>query len=716
MTDSVALASDDDVSIAEVVVTAQRRTERALDVPISMAAFSGEELQSRGLVSTSDLLTTAPNVNLTSGTGSTQDASVSVRGIGTLAFTDADQAIGVYMDDVFIGSTGGIDFDLSDLERIEILRGPQGSLYGRSALGGAINVVPNAPQPENDLGVAMAIGEHDTRRARVVGNVALSDRVFVRASAGWRKYDGWIHNDFDGVDALTGETLPVTNPLPDGNETLAGRLALRALLNDFWTLTVSGDHLEDEGQTVPYADVEVLKRRHAANIAVPQMSERQISSATAKLEYGGDSVRFQSISAYREVNRETRGGQFQPTAFYAKGMERRQDQLSQELRLLGSQDGGLEWIAGLFYFESSEFSRSFFGFPQGYAPLPAGYTEASVATIDTKSYAAYLEGTYPLADRLKATLGLRYGYDDKSIDYSHDNSIGLPFTIFSTRALGHQQSTSFDDVLPKLTLTYALHSDANVYLSTAKGYKAGGFQVQFAGAPSATMPPDLEYAQETGWNYEVGLKTSLWDRRASLSLSAYYFDWTDQQVSIYEFDDSGVSGFVRIANAPKSRSMGAELELAAQPTAHLSLRAGVGYVDSEFRDYPNPSAGIASANGNSQPNVPSLTADVGGEYEIPLSFGEIKLGLDASHRGSQFADVLNSYEMDSYTLLNARIGLHASDNRWSVYLMGKNLNDEHYITFAYQDFSVFGERQVSGVPGMGREYSLEVQWRLRGDE
>lgn len=709
-----AQAADDDVSIAEVVVTAQRRTERALDVPISIAAFSAEDLRSRSVVSTTDLLSTAANVNITSGTGSSQDASVSVRGIGTLPFTDADQAIGVYVDDVFVGSTGGIDFDLADLERIEILRGPQGSLYGRSALGGAINVVSNAPQPETEVGVVAAVGEDNMRRARLVGNVALTDSIFVRGSVGWREADGWIRNEFSGIDALTGETLPVTPRLPDGNETKAGHLALRALLNEQWTLTVSGDYLEDEGQTIPHANVEILKDRRAAEIAVPQATQRQMDATTAKLEYAGDALQFQSITGYRSVDRDTDGGQFQPTAFYAKGLNRRQHQLSQELRLIGGDAAALSWIAGLFYFESSEFNRSYFGFPQGISgQLPPGYTEASEAGIDTKSYAAYLEGTYPVTDQLKLTLGLRYNYDDKSVDYSHDNNLGFPFTLFATRALDHQQDATFDDVLPKLTLTYALNPDANVYFSTAKGYKAGGFQVQFAGSANAAEVPDLEYGEESGWNYELGLKTSLWDRRASLSLSAYYFDWTDQQVSIFEFDDTGLSGFVRIANAPKSRSIGAELEFAAQPTSALTLRAALGYVDSEFRDYPNPSPGYASANGNEQPNVPKLTADVGAEYDFPLSFGSLKLGVDASYRDSQFASVLNTYEIDSYKLINARIGIADDDERWAVYVVGRNLADEHYLTFAYDAFSVFNEPIVLGVPGMERQFSLELQWRFR---
>jgi iron complex outermembrane receptor protein len=681
----------------EIVVTAQRREERLQDVPISVSAFSGEAIEAAGFRDTRDILVSTPNVDFTTnGRGFASSADISIRGVGTIV-RDVDQPVAVYLDEVFLGTSAGVNLSAVDLERVEVLRGPQGTLYGRNALAGAVNYVSREPVNRPEGSAEISYGNYEYMQMKATGNLPLAgEKLMARANVSYTQRDGTVENLATGTDI---------NDL----DNVSARLQLKSNISDALTLKLAGEYSRDKIVASSVAPRSIA-REHQNNMFAPFEEQRDIIGASARLTYDAERFQLISISGYRAVEDSYLGSYQAPTDLAVLGGEPASDQrqFSQELRLVSTSEGPLKWVVGAYYFDETNDLTSYFEF-HGLAPImsflfgdptgsmiPVGYNERSDARLNNEALAGFGELSYALTDRMEATIGARYGEETREMAYSHVAAPFLGFGIFAP-----PQSFEVDDTLssflPKLTLSYRVSDDAMVYGTVSKGYKSGGFSnsylpsaVDANGAPIVGTPTNeqlranYQFDPETLWNYELGFKTAWMGNRLVLNGAAFFMDWRDQQLSTY------VENVFRISNADKTRSYGAELELAARPTDALAFNLGVGYNDSSFRGdtivrHPLTSAPTLAA-GNRQPNSSRITANLGAQYTANVGPDlRMPFRLDVVHRSSQFFDPLNLPELHqpAYQVVNLRAGLET--DRWAITLFANNLTDEDYITSGYAD-------------------------------
>ena len=507
-------------TVDEVVVTAQFRREAPVDVPISIRSFDAADIKARGAFDSTDLFRQAANVNFVSQTGSSALSTVSIRGVGSVV-QGVDQSIAVYIDDVFIGSPASINYDLFDAQRVEILRGPQGTLYGRNALGGAVNIIPTAPKRVFEGGALVSYAEDDQVRAEGVVNAPLGDRAAIRASGSYLNNDGGLYNtvtrrDIGGVESGFGR--------------VAGKVELAPWLSS--TLSIDGGREVLDGPV--YGQVGVIAEDRRAGVATPGKQRRELFGSTLKSDADLGFAHLVSITAYRAVKVDFFGGEF---ASFNDGARlyfaRPQNQVSQEFRLV-SNPGRFRYVAGAFYYLSHDRDRTGETFTTGinFGPtftLPP-FTEGSSSRTTTESIAGYGEATYDVLPKLQVMGGLRVSRDEKTTTYTHANSLPFAFS-FAPTVNNLREERDYPEVTPKIQARYLFSDRASAYATISRGYKAGGFQVEFAATPTdAAGRPNLQYKAESLVNYEVGYKASLLDRKLDLSVAGFYLDWDDQQV------------------------------------------------------------------------------------------------------------------------------------------------------------------------------------------
>lgn len=720
---SVDPEASESAGVAEIVVTAQRREERLQDVPISVTAFSAAAIESAGFRDTRDILVSTPNVDFsTSGRGFASSADISIRGVGTVV-RDIDQPVAVYSDDVFLGTSAGVNLSALDLERVEVLRGPQGTLYGRNALAGAVNYVSREPQPVPEGSVELSYGNLDYTQVKAVGNLPVAEeRLMVRGAVSYTKRDGTIDNLATGTDI---------NDL----DNLSARLSFKSQLTDALTLKLSGEYAKDN-ITASAVSPRSIAARHENNLFRPFDEDRKIYGATARLVYDAEGYQLMSITGWRSVEDSFLGSYQAPLDLALQGGSPASDQrqISQEFRIVSTGDRRVNWVLGAYYYDESRTLGNVFEFHQlatlmSYAfgdmtgtMIPQGYSERSYAKLGTEMMAGFGEVNFAITDRLKATVGARYGHEKKDMDYAHVATPYLGFPVF-----GPPQAFSVDDssnnFLPKLTLDYRLSSDAMLYATVSKGFKSGGFSSSYlplprdssgnpiTGTPTqAQLRDNYEFDPETLWNYEVGVKSAWLDNRLVLNGAAFYMDWKNQQLTTY------VENVFRISNADKTRSYGAELELVARPTSMLALNVGLGYNDSVFRGdtiVQHPLSGApTSAAGKRQPNSSKLTGNLGAQL-TPIVGPNLRMPLrvDLIKRSSQYFDALNLPQLrqPGYTVLNLRLGLET--DRWAVSLFANNLTNKDYFTSGYADSlqSILNFLNDFGLyPARGDEFQVAV--------
>lgn len=650
-------ASDGETTLLETItVTAQRREQEAKDVPVSLRVFSREDLEERIAKRLEDAFAATPNASMTSQRGGNDASSLSIRGVTTTAF-GADPSVGVYVDDVYIGNDNGFNARMADFEQIEILRGPQGTLYGRNAVGGAVNIRTGSPElGVNSATIQTGVGTDGLVFGSTTANVALGENAAARVSLFGDRSNGWVSNGQGGPDFMN---------LDD----FGGRAKLLYRPTDDWEVEFSADYAKDKGSKSGYGPFDTVWE-DGVDIAVPFVDETENYGASLKSTWQMDFGELVSVTAWRGAKGAGGGGNFAPIVFQSASYEREYDQFTQEVRA-NSEGERFDWTLGGFLLSSKEkrFETSGF-FPAlppdflfpGQPALPANYVEGTHSDVDSLSAAAFGDLTWHATDRLDVIAGARLSYDRKAIDYEHGSTLG-PIAFFAP-ALATSPTVDGFDVSPRVGVTYALTDDIKAYATIARGYKPAGFNISFA--PTT----DIGYDAESAINYEVGLKGEALDGRIGYALSAFYFDWRDQQV--YSF----VDGQLFIGNAPKSRSYGAEAEINAEVADGLRLYAGVGLLDARFVDYPNALSGT-DESGNWQPFASKFSASLSAEYTRPIT-GDIDLVARADYdwRSSFFWDTANQIKEPGYGIVNVRVGIETE--RWAFSVFAQNLFDQEY--------------------------------------
>jgi iron complex outermembrane receptor protein len=690
-------------TIAEIVVTAQRREENLQKVPISMSAFNGETLKEQGVTRASDLTSLVPNLGVFTIFGDAQQPSFSIRGIGLFSFSDSfEPPVGMYVDEVYKASGVGQAALLFDVERVEVLRGPQGTLFGRNTTGGLFNITTRKPTVQSEFSGQVQLSSYNDIVVEAAGGGPLSDTARVRLAARYNTNDGWSK----GLDGRR----------YDDTDTFAARASADLDLGDSVNTLLTASYSRADQNTpgfgvTGYLDPTTgqlcaIDRIRAGGCVSPSLGglsgqdlggfrpgrtpgktassfglqPRQFVKATGvssrvKVEIS-DTVSLTSVTAYEKVSKYY----FEDLVLFSGGFTMNDKTFTQELRL----DGGSEratWVAGLYYFNDVKRLGSFDPNPD------TGFV--SSANQKTESWAVFGQTAYELFPELSLTAGLRYTNEDKSIHYTTDFGLDA------------QRSNSEGQLTGRIGLDYQVNSELMVYGSASSGYKSGGFNGQFVFSEAALDPVE----SETLISYEAGLKADFWGGRARLNAAVFHYDYRDIQLGIYVRLPTG--GFATLLrNAGDVSVSGAEIDLAVNPTTNLRLTGGIGLLDSKFQDSNsvNNSGVIYDLKGKSLPLSFPISFNVSARYGLELAGGDGWLRVDYSWKPDHYFSTDNSKREggEAYGLLNLRAGWDAPEGGLGVEVFVDNATNQRYLTFAAdqtQDFGVFtwGRPRWAGV-------------------
>ena len=684
---------------SEIVVTAQKRSQVITDVAASISAFSSSMIEDRGITDLDALQQQVPSVALGNSLGAAQ---VSIRGVGWTINTGAGEpGVAVHLDGIYESRPALADIAQFDMERIEILRGPQGTLYGRNATGGTINFISAAPTSEFEGYARFGFAEYKEVRTEAVLSGPISDNIRARAGI-TRTYRGdpFIPNvvpgekgigvrrnfgakgriDIDFSDRFTGEfgVLYVDENSIDGGFIARGPVSDAQLYVNPVFSTVERRFGPDEmAANDPMIDREAYQLRGTLSFDLNEnLTLKSMTGYTDidnYVEVDGDQIGVNSSLIFNDYTSKA---------------------FSQEFNLSGDY-GALQFVAGAFYFdEKYEGSQNVdfytdvnLGLPAAllgldpdvvgpFVPLlifPAGTELIQAYTEKRKSYAGFADVTYSFTDQLSLNVGARYSRDEVKLNQTQGLSTGLTCEGLMTEA-------DFNAFTPAATLKFEPTPDSNIYGKVSKGYKSGGINFGTCGD---------EYDPEKVTAYEIGAKAIVMDGMLSFSTAAFYYDYEDLQV--YQLVPLSLGGGTFIDNAPKARIKGAEFDLTLRPALGLTLNFGGAYVDATFREYFNVDsedlAGVLQdLSGNRISRSPKFTGNAGIQYEAPeiSGLGTFTLRGEMYHSGSQYFTEFNlpKDKSESYEVYNAFVKLSTIDDQFEIKAYGKNLTDKRYINFS----------------------------------
>ncbi len=729
-----------------VIVTARRREEDLQDVPAAVSVVGGDLLDKSYTVNTQGLTQLVPSLYYNS--ANPRNTAYTIRGLGsnTLSISAANDGIepgvGFYIDQVYHGRPATAAFDFSDIEQIEVLRGPQGTLFGKNTTAGAINITTRGPTFEPEANAEISYGDYDYIQAKAsVSGPLFGDTVAGRLSGVITQRDGVIQNVRTGQDlntlnnyALRGQLLFV--PFEDL------RIRLTADVSDLDSVCCTQVHLR-VGQSLrgagrqypalaanlpaslggPYAPPSTDVYDRLSDIDADLRIDTQDGGLSAIVDYDLGPVALTSVSAWRywdwdvANDRDYTGVPIQLT----QRIPSRQDQYSQEFRVASTGDGPLSYVGGVYFFSQKITGRptSVYGpaaaywllnpanFPGATIPrdpalgqtLLDGYGQRGDTSFKMKSYAAFGEANYAFTDRLTATLGLRYTYEDKEGRYATQVFGGVPAPAGSQLAAAKlsifrpQSYTAADDggsLSGRANVSYQFTDDLLAYASYSRGFKSGGLNM--SGLPlDAQNNPALATAvieDETNTTYEVGLKSSWLGDRAILNLAGFWTTVEDFQANIVSsLETAAIRSYP--SNVPEVRVRGVEADGEILLFDGFTLRASVAYADGENTDYPNGPCPIevqtaatvaCDLTGRSLSGLSLWSGMIGFDYELPLGDGALVIHSDTSARSGYNSDASSSRYtwIDGYSLTNASVGYRFNAG-WEVSVFARNLFDEDYI-------------------------------------
>lgn len=688
------------VVLEEIVVTAQRRAESMQDTAVSISALTGTDLKDAGIGRLEDASSALPNVYI--GPRDLRTTSITIRGISAdLNNPGLDQSVGVYVDGVYMGRAATINSNLFDLERIEALRGPQGTLYGRNTVAGAVNFITRKPTAEARTAGSLSIGNYGAARANAVTSGALTDTLFASISASLDTRDGLVHNkatgtDLDDVNGSGGRLTLVYDPGGDVDVTL------RADASRDRTHSGAFDILKNGVMAgTPLADADPYDR--TVNQSTDTTQKRDVYGASAELNWRAEPGTLTAITAGRGYKWDNiQENDYTVLDMLDTGIKEKQSQLSQEVRFASDAAERFSYVVGAFYFDQQLDTISKVQVGTDLGIYPKRVPVSIYADVNTKSYAAFGRATYRLTDSVNIAAGLRYTYEEKKVDFKQD---GDPYGAIAGSIPRRLIKGDEDKVSPSLTLEWRPQEDMLTYASYSQGYKSGGFNIY-----SITATDDASYKPENVDNYEVGLKSEFLDRHLRFNAAAFFMDYRDLQQNQLVTTAGGISRF-QTANAAKVESKGVELELTAIPMQELQVTVNYGYVDATFTSYPNATAKGADYTGNHLALAPAHTFSAAAEWTRPLVNDlEFYLRGEVSYRSRIYFASNNTFDDPGLTLLNARAGIGPESGAWRITFWGRNLTNETYAINQFEGAVLSG--QVVQALGTPRTYGVELSFQF----
>lgn len=735
-TDTGTAAANEVIETGDIVVSARRRDERAQDVPISLSTVGESVLTTTSLSNLNEIASLVPTLSIR-GTNP-RNMYVNIRGLGSNSTQNDGLEIGVgtYVDDVFYSRVGSSQFDLIDLAQMEVLRGPQGTLFGKNTTAGAINITTRAPSFIPELRAETSYGENGHRQIRAsASGPVIDDLVAVRLTGSYREQDGYTLNAFNGEKLGGSEDTSVRGQIliqPSHN------LDLRVIADyskhksssqgsswlDYFTTYDNGEtianNILDRVERLDYDHPNAFgsPSERVVNLDAPTTSSMDSYGISLKADLDLDWGVLTSITAARRWNwspnndTDGTGLDINPKG----GTANKQRQFSQEVRLASQGERTIDYVVGLYYFQQTINALSQYRLGADYAAWnnPSanrdlaifaydGFQADSAARPTTKSYAAFGQATWNISNAFTLTGGLRFTHESRKASYDQYAVAGNDIALLDNAADRNQviawrntlypevsyfRETNDNALTGQISAAYKLTPDALLFASYARGAKSGGVNV-------GVLPAGIDglVAQEKVDAYEIGLKTQFLDRRVTANFAAFWTDVTDYQAAIAEQIGETTSVRRYISNIPGVRSRGFEADVTVNPVRGLSVSGSFAYTDATYKEYTNAQAApelrnvsqLQDLSGYEIPNISKYSYTVALDYVRPITASgdtELYLRGDFNHRsGFYTGNTYSAYgQTPGYGLVNARVGVRFEDGRYDLSLWAKNLLDNEYFT------------------------------------
>ena len=719
VTPAVSLAQDsgaaDSVSIEEIVVTARRREESLQDVPIAVTAFSADQLQKIGATDITALQQTTPNLTLQVARGSNSTLIAFIRGVGQQdPLWGFEPGVGLYIDDVYVARPQGAVLDIYDIQRIEVLRGPQGTLYGRNTVGGAIKYVTTRIGQDAKFNARVNLGSYQQRDIILSGGTPITDTLSIGGAAAMYRRDGFGQNLVTGAEHYNKDVKAFRGTVEwSPSDNLFIRLA-GDILND--DSNPRHGHREAPGLGLAAGET-VLPDEYDTRAGVGDVNSVETKGLSLLAEWTlSDTLTFKSITAWREGDTETLiDFDNSPSAALDVPGYYDDSQLTQELQLVYAGER-LSAVGGVFYMDASA---------SGAFDTILGLANLSIATsgsVKTESVAAYADVSYKVTDRFSVSVGGRYTQDEKEGDVYRQNFTGIRTPLFGNAAAvpgllrtRYANSREFSEFTPRFSASFEPSDAWTLYASWGKGFKSGGFDMR---GDAYIFPGTVDgYEPETVETTEVGVKTSLADNRVRINAAVFSSDYKDQQITSQFAVGAAVVSFVD--NAGQSSIDGIEIESSVAFTDSLSASLQVGYIDAKFDEFVtfDPVTGTRRnlADQRAFQNTPEWTGSLSLNWNH--SFGDrgvLTIVPAVSFRDDyQLFEAANpAIDQKAYELLDLTATWTSADDKFSVSASGRNLGDERYRVGGYVfPGALFGNVQ-SGFYGPPRTYTLSLAYRF----
>ncbi|WP_174273550.1 TonB-dependent receptor [Sphingomonas bacterium] len=755
--------------VEDIVVTARRREETAQNVPVALSVVSAEALTRSGSININQIQQLVPSLQVTA--TNPRNSVINIRGLGansSIAVDGLEYGVGFYVDGVYYARPGQAQFDLIDLQQIEVLRGPQGTLFGKNTTAGAINVTTRLPSFDPEFVGEATFGTYAYHQVRASGSFPLiDDKLAIRLTFADTHRDGFLTNLYDGSDAQNYDNTTIRGQLlakPAENLTvrLIGDYARQA---QHFALTIFDGYFTTYGNGAPIAN-NIIDRAARTGYALPSynafarlgnsdapfQANMKSYGVSGQVDWDLGSATLTSVTAYRwwdwYPKNDVDGTSL---SINVAGQQiNHQRQFSQELRVASDGSHKVDYVAGVYYFwqvvrgyGDTAYGPDYARWNLNPATTPAatiantnlalnGFAAKSFSNPSTKSYAAFGQLDWHLADRLTLTTGLRYTHENKKGVFNQFWVAGVdPATLPAAQAaavlatrnafnpiLNFSAKDSADALTGLATLSYKVAPDVLVYGTYSRGNKSGGLNLTAGGAFRPVVDPEKVNA------YEIGLKSQFLDRRATLNLAAFNTEIRDYQASITEPIAGTTSVIQYIANIPKVRSRGIEGDFAFAVSRWINLSASAAYADAKYVTFTNsPQAAerlnvsaIQDLSGQRLTNAPKFVYTLAADVAQPIGdvgrFGAIQAygHADFAHRSSYNTAATNSIYgiIPAYGLVNARIGLRTENGRWDLSIWARNLFDkDYYISRSGANYGL-----ITGLPGEPRTLGVTLRTKL----
>jgi len=683
-------------SLEEIVVTAQRRVQSLQDVPIAISAVSAETIEQEDIHDLTDIATRVPG--LTFSPFAPGQSIIALRGVSSNDDgAGTDNSVAVFVDGVYSGRVSNVNPEIFDAEAVEVLRGPQGTLYGKNTIAGAIVIRSKKPNVEEFSGkVKLDVGNFSRRNFSAYINGPLSEKWAGKIAVATRKRDGWVDNvvlnkkqkDEDSKSARA--QLLYTG---DNSEVLFSVDISELDVEDMARIPLT----QGNGFPVPLLDV----RRSLCGDRGPECSTnptdgsafKRGEGASVQVVYDLGGPELTSITAYRENESRWLMDSLGVAVPLSDNIMEETEQFTQEIRIAGKTQGDANYVAGLWYStEKTDRTEAFdIGPILGDLDVTSQYRQVN----ETTSLAAFGQYDFNLSDNLSLSLGARYSYDEKEID---NNAQAGDFPTIGQTFVNSREA-DFSAFTPKVTLLYSPNDDVNTYFSIAQGFKSGGFPA----APQTVEDTDpLE--QEESTNFELGIKADLFDDTLRLNTAVFYTEYKDLQFQQFgprpEFP--GEFGIFRTVNLNEAEAKGVEIEFVWLPTDNFSFSGAYGFLDTEYTDATVPTSSFPNQNGQDLIRAPRNKLSLSAEYDISLDSGAaVTAALNYRYTDDQRGELEPYAIQPAFDLIDARLTWRNAEDTIEVSVWGKNLADEEHVVHVYtignEVLGVFGNPRMYGI-------------------